>query len=157
MFFVTSACARRTGAGDVADVSAEHCLQCEAGELAGVIRAASQAFERMHDTLRHRVKNLSAPRYSFNWWFSVSLIILLFWPLFSCIAYFAAEAVVRKPVAAAAVRPKDKKIAKLLVKNLAFEATKKNLQELFGAFGQVRLALQSVVLFFENFISERTV
>ena len=33
---VTSACARRPGAGDV---SAEHCLQGEAGELARVTRA----------------------------------------------------------------------------------------------------------------------
>jgi hypothetical protein len=42
MFFVTSACARRTGqprAWSLGDVSAEHCLQCEAGELAGVTRA----------------------------------------------------------------------------------------------------------------------
>ena len=47
--FVTSACAYSEG-----DVSAEHCLQCEAGKLAGVdTRAASQAFERMHNTLSH--------------------------------------------------------------------------------------------------------
>ncbi len=54
MIFVTSACARWTGAAgrmSEGDVSAEHCLQCEAGELAGVTRAASQAFERMHNTL----------------------------------------------------------------------------------------------------------
>ena len=43
MFSVTLACARRTGAAarveSEGDVSAEHCLQCEAGEPAGVTRA----------------------------------------------------------------------------------------------------------------------
>lgn len=43
----------------------------------------------------------------------------------------------KRQATATRVAPKDKKIAKLLVKNLAFEATKKDLQELFGAFGQV--------------------
>ncbi len=38
------------------DVSAEHSLQCEAGELAGVTRAASQAFQRMHNTMSHMSK-----------------------------------------------------------------------------------------------------
>ena len=54
-----------------------------------------------------------------------------------CIAT-AAEAT-RKSAAAPASAPKDKKIAKLLVKNLAFEATKKDLRELFGAFGQLKV------------------
>ncbi len=36
--------------------SAEHCLQGEAGKLAGVTRAASQAFECMHNTLSVRVR-----------------------------------------------------------------------------------------------------
>ena len=44
MFFVTIACARRPGAAarvpwSEGDVNAEHCLQCEAGELAGVTHA----------------------------------------------------------------------------------------------------------------------
>ena len=38
-------------------VSAKRCLQCEAGELAGVTRkGGSQAFERMHNTLSNRVQ-----------------------------------------------------------------------------------------------------
>ena len=44
--------------GMLAPVSPWHCLQCKAGEHAGVTRAgaASQAFERMHNTLSHRLK-----------------------------------------------------------------------------------------------------
>ena len=39
------------------DVSTEHCLQCEAGKLAGVTRTRqAMPFERMHNTLSHRVK-----------------------------------------------------------------------------------------------------
>ena len=47
------ACARRPGAAArvQADVSGEHCLQASFDA-----RAASQAFERVHNTLSHRVK-----------------------------------------------------------------------------------------------------
>ncbi len=47
MFFVTSACSRRTGAA--ARVERRRASRSDT-------RAASQAFERMHNTLSHRVK-----------------------------------------------------------------------------------------------------
>ena len=79
--------------------------------------------------------------------YSANRVVL--WRELSCVVTLPASRVVTESVPTCGsggettrkqtpvVAPKDAKSTKLVVRNLAFEATKRDLKELFGAFGQV--------------------